>query len=219
MNQDGLETTDLWDLRVIGVLVEPMGTKESVVMMGHLEQMEVAAREEQLENRESRVPVETEVRKEMQGSQDPVESRGGRAQLAPTETPVSPAGRGLPATEEMKAHLDQKDPKDREESKELQETEARWGGGEKMAWWETEQKAALVSRVILGPVETLVSRVVKELLDPKETTETLEIQAPITMSRDNQDLKEPKVTEDLRADRDLLGLLDHRELMNVRFWI
>lgn len=69
--------------------------------------------------------METEDQEETWGSQDPVESRGGRAQLAPTETLASLAGMGLLATEEMKAHLDQRDPKDREESKELQETEAR----------------------------------------------------------------------------------------------
>lgn len=80
-------------------------------------------------------------------------------------------------------------------------------------------RAVLVSRVILGPVETLVSRVVKELLDPKETTEIPEIQAKITTSQDLKDLKGPKVTEDPRASRDLLGLPDHQELMNVKFWI
>lgn len=148
-----------------------------------------------------------------------MESRGGRVQLAPTETPVSLASLGLLATEEMKAPLDQRDPKDREESKELQETEARWGRGEKMVSQETAQQVVLVSRVILGPVETLVSRVAKEPLDPKEMTEIPEIQAPITTNQDLQDPKGPKVTEDLRADRDLLGLLDHQELTNVRFWI
>lgn len=77
----------------------------------------------------------------------------------------------------------------------------------------------MVSRVILGPVETLVSRVAREPLDPKEMTEMLEIQALITTNQGLQDLKEPKVTEDPRADRDLLGLPDHQELMNVKFWI
>lgn len=126
VNQEGLETMDLWDLRVIRALVELTGTKESVVTMAHLDQMAVAAREEQSERRASKVPVETEGPEANRGSQDPVESRGGRAQLDPTETPVSQEGPGRLDTEEMKAHLDQRDPRDREESKELQETEARW---------------------------------------------------------------------------------------------
>lgn len=41
-------------------------------------------------------------------------------------------------------------------------------------------QVALVSRVILGPVETLVSLVAREPPDPKEMTENPEIQAPIT---------------------------------------
>lgn len=130
-NQEGLETMAHWDLRVMKVLAEPMGTKESAVMMAHQDQMEPAGTTDQTERRGSKAPVETEVREEKRGSQDPVESRGGRAQLALMETLVSLAESGLLATEEMKAHLDQKDPKDREESKELRETEARWGKGEK----------------------------------------------------------------------------------------
>lgn len=133
-NQEGLETTVHWDLRVIGALQETTGTKENAEMMAHRDQMEIAAREDKLGRRASRVPVETEVQEETRGTQDPVESREGMAQLAPTENLVTLAGPGLLATEEMKAHLDQKDPKAREESKELQETEARWGRGEKMVW-------------------------------------------------------------------------------------
>lgn len=84
---------------------------------------------------------------------------------------------------------------------------------------ETAQQVALVSRVTLGPVETPVSRVEREPLDPKEMTESPAIQALITMNQGIQDLKGPKVTEDPKAIRDLLGLLDHQELMNVKFWI
>lgn len=172
-----------------------------------------------MERRGSRVPVGTEDQEETRGSQDPVESRGGRAQLAPTETLARLAGMGLPATEEMKAHLDQRDPKEREESKELRETEARWGSGEKMVSQETAQQVALVSRVTLGPVETLVSRVEREPLDPKEMTESPASQAPITGNQGIQELRGPKVTEDPRADRDLQGLLDQQDLMTVKFWI
>lgn len=218
-NQEGLETTALWDLRVIAALAETTGTKESAAMMAHRDRMALAAREDNLERKASKVPVETEGREETWGSPDPVESRGGRAQLAPTETLASLARAGLLATEEMKAHLDQKDPKDREESKELRETEARLGRGEKMVYQEMVLQVAMVSRVILGHVEILVSRVAREPLDPKEMTEMPEIQAPITTNQDLQDLKGPKVTEDPRAIRDLLGLLDHQELMNVKFWI
>lgn len=218
-NQEGLENMGSWDLRVIRVLVEPMGTKESAVMMVYQDQMEVVEREEYLERRGSRVPVGTEDQEETRGSQDPVESRGGRAQLAPTETLARLAGMGLPATEEMKAHLDQRDPKEREESKELRETEARWGSGEKMVSQETAQQVALVSRVTLGPVETLVSRVEREPLDPKEMTESPASQAPITGNQGIQELRGPKVTEDPRADRDLQGLLDQQDLMTVKFWI
>lgn len=74
----------------------------------------------------------TEDQEESWVNQAPEETRGGRAQLAPTETLVSLARLGLLATEEMKAHLDLKDPKDQEESKALKETEARQGRGEKM---------------------------------------------------------------------------------------
>lgn len=45
-NQEGLENMGSWDLRVIRVLVEPMGTKESAVMMVYQDQMEVVEREE-----------------------------------------------------------------------------------------------------------------------------------------------------------------------------
>lgn len=65
-------------------------------------------------------------------NQDPEETRGGRAQLAPTENPVSLERADLLDTGGMKARLDLKDPKDREESKELRETEASRGRGEKM---------------------------------------------------------------------------------------
>lgn len=171
-----------------------------------------------MERRESKDLVGTGVPEEMRGSQDPVETRGGRAQLAPTETLASLARPGLLATGEMKAHLDLKGKKDREESKELRETEARWGKGEKMVLQEMALQVVLVSRVIPGPAETLVSRVSGEPLDPKETMETPENQAQITPTQDLQDLKGPKVTEDPRAIRDLLGLLDHQELMNVKFW-
>lgn len=75
------------------------------------------------------------------------------------------------------------------------------------------------SRVTQDPVETPASQAVRELLDPKETTESLEIRAWITLNQETQDVKGPKVTEDLRADRDLLGLLDLQELVNVKFWI
>lgn len=82
-----------------------------------------------------------------------------------------------------------------------------------------ELQVVLVSRDILGLAETLVSRVAREPLDPKEMTEIPEIQDPITTNQDLQDPKGPKVTEDPKAIRDLLGLQDHQELMNVRFWI
>lgn len=88
-----------------------------------------------------------------------------------------------------------------------------------MAPQEMALQVALVSRVIPDHVETLASRVARELPDPKEMTETLESRASITTSQGIPDLKGPKVTEGPMADRDLLGLPDHQELMNVRFWI
>lgn len=84
---------------------------------------------------------------------------------------------------------------------------------------ETVLKVAMASRVILDPGETLVNRAAREPLDPKEMMEMLEIQDLITTNQGLQDPKGPKVTEDPRANRDLLGLLDHQELMNVKFWI
>lgn len=218
-SQEGPETTAHRDLRGRAALPETTGTKESAAMMAHRDQMDAPAKREYLERRASKVPVATEVQEETRGIQDPVESRGGRAQLAPTETLVRTADPDLLATEEMKDQLDQKDPKGREESKELRETEARWGPGEKTARQEMELKVVMVSRVILDNVETLVSRVAREPLDPKETTETPENQAPTTMNQDVQDLKGPKVTEEPRANRDLLDHPDQQEVMNVKFWI
>ncbi|KAL6104667.1 uncharacterized protein ACO6RY_14344 [Pungitius sinensis] len=139
--------------------------------------------------------------------------------MAPTVNLARLASPDLLATEEMKAHPDQKDPKGGEESKELQETEARWGRGEKMVWQVMERPVVLVSRVILGPADHPVTRVPRELLDPKEMTEIPEIQAAITTNQDLQDLTDQKVTEDQMAIQDLLGPPDHRELMNVKSWI
>lgn len=129
------------------------------------------------------------------------------------------AGLVLLATEEMKAHLDQRDPKDHEESKEPQETEARWERGERTGPRGTEQKVAMDSRVTLAHVEIPASRAARELLDPKGTTGSLENQEQTTIFQGQQDQKGPKVTEDLRARRDLRGLQDHKEPTNVRFWI
>lgn len=84
---------------------------------------------------------------------------------------------------------------------------------------ETVLWVATVSRVILGSVEILASPAVRGLQDQRETTESPEIQAQTTMSRGLPGPKGPKATEDLRADRDLLGRLDLQELMNARFWI
>lgn len=75
-----------------------------------------------------------------------------------------------------------------------------------------------VSRVTLGSAEILVNPVVKEPQDPKETMESPEIQAQITLSLGLPGPKGRKATEDLRANRDLLGRLDLQELMNVKFW-
>lgn len=87
-----------------------------------------------------------------------------------------------------------------------------------MAPLETVQWVVMVSRVILGSVETLASLVVKGPQDPKETTESPEIQAQTTVSLALPGPKGPKATEDLRGDRDLRGRLDLLEPMNVRFW-
>lgn len=76
----------------------------------------------------------------------------------------------------------------------------------------------MVSRVILGSVEILVSPVEREPQDPKGTMESPEIQAQITLSLGLPGPKEQKATEDLRASRDLQGRLDLQELMNVKFW-
>lgn len=76
----------------------------------------------------------------------------------------------------------------------------------------------MVSRDILGSVEILVNLAVRELQDPKETMESPEIQAQITMTLGVKGPKVQKATEDLRAHRDLLGRLDLMELMNVKFW-
>lgn len=104
--------------------LEQMETKANVVMMVTLDQMVLVEREVNLERKGSKVLVETEVQEERRVSRDRVESKEGRVQLAPMETLVSPANKGLLATEVMRAPLDQRDPKGRGESKELQETEA-----------------------------------------------------------------------------------------------
>lgn len=182
-NQDDLETMDHWAQRVIQALVVLTGTKESAAKMDYQGMMDLRARKGYLERRGSKVPVETEAQEENRGIQDPVENKGGRAQLAPTAPPVKLASPGLPGTEEMKAKPDQKDPEGREESKELQETEALWERGEQMVLQEMAQKVVMVSRVILGPVETRVSRVAGGRLDPKEMMASPEIQAPIITNR------------------------------------
>lgn len=123
-NQDVLETMALWDHREIVAHLEQMVTKVNVVTMVKLVKTVAEEREVKLERKGSKVLVETEAPEERRVSQDPGESKEGRAQPAPTETLVSPGNKVLLATEAMRAPLDQRDPKGREESKELQETEA-----------------------------------------------------------------------------------------------
>lgn len=218
-NQEDLETMAHWELRVNAAHLELTEIKENEATMVQPDQTGLEERKANLERKGSKVLVGTEAPEEKQASQDPVESKEGRAQLAPTETPVSLVNKGLLATEGTRASLDQRDPKGQEESKELQETEASWGSGEKMVPQETAQLVVMVSRVILDLVETLASRAVRGPQDPKETMENPEIQALTTTNRGFQDLKGPKATEDLRASRGLLDLLDHQELMSVKFWI
>lgn len=119
-----LETTALLDHREIVAHLEQTGTKANEATMVKLVQMAAEEREVKLERKGSKVLVETEAPEERRVNQDPGESREGRAQPAPTETLVSRGNKVLLATEAMKAPLDQRDPKGREESKELQETEA-----------------------------------------------------------------------------------------------
>lgn len=172
------------EVRVNEDLPETTETRESVATTVQWGQMDVAAREDKWEKKESKVPVGTEVPEESWVIQDLSESGGGRARLAPVETPASLARPALLATEGMKAHLDLKGQKDREESKDLLETEAQWAPREVLVVQETELLVVLVSRVTLGPVETSVSRVPKELLDRKETMEMPEILAQITVNQE-----------------------------------
>lgn len=87
-----------------------------------------------------------------------------------------------------------------------------------MAFKEMELKVAMVSRVTLAHVEILESREAVELQDPRETMASPESQDRTTISLESQDRKGAKVTEDLRADRDLLDLQDLLEWMSVRSW-
>lgn len=136
-----------------------------------------------------------------------------------TEILVNQEETALLATGEMKVHQDQRGLKEGKELKAHQGKEAQWGRGESLVNKEMARKAVMASKVTLGPVETPVSRVPRELPDPKETMESPEIQVVITTTQGLLDPKGPKVTEDLRAIRVLLGRLDHQELMNVKFWI
>lgn len=103
---------------------EPMGTKESGVMMAHQDLMDHGEMEVRQERRVSKVPVVTGAQKEMKGIQGLEESLAERVHLALMEIQVSLGRQGHQGTEEMRAHLDQRDLKDQEESKELLETEA-----------------------------------------------------------------------------------------------
>lgn len=123
-NQDVRETTAHWDHREIVAHLEQTETKANAVTMEKLVKMAVEEREVRLERKGSKVLVETEAPEESWVIQDPLESKEGRAQLAPMETLVSPANKVLLATEATRAPLDQRGPKGLEESKELQETEA-----------------------------------------------------------------------------------------------
>lgn len=122
--EDVLETTALLDHRETVAHLEQTETKANAATMVKLEQMAAEEKEVKLERKGSKVLVETEAPEERGVNQDPGESKEGRAQPAPTETLVSPGNKVLLATEAMRAPLDQRDPKGREESKELQETEA-----------------------------------------------------------------------------------------------
>lgn len=124
VNQGVLETTARWEHRENVAHLEQTETKANAAMMVKLDKMALEEREVRLERKGSKVLAETEAQEETRVSQDPVESREGKAQLAPTETLVSLANKVLLATEAMKAPPDLKDPKGQEESKELQETEA-----------------------------------------------------------------------------------------------
>lgn len=84
---------------------------------------------------------------------------------------------------------------------------------------EMEQRAAMVSRVILGPGEIKEHLVEKEPLDPREMMESQVTLDQIITDQDQLGLKEPKVTEDLKEVLDHQDHLGHKELMNVRFWI
>lgn len=129
---DVLEITAHWELRETVAGQGQTETKANVVMMVVLGQRVLQETKVNLERKGSKVLVETEVQEEIRVSQDPMESKEGRAQLAPMETLASLANKVLVATEATRAPLDQRDLKGQEESKELQETEAQWGDGEKM---------------------------------------------------------------------------------------
>lgn len=218
VNQGVLETMAHWEHRENVDHPEQMVTKANVVMMGHLDKMAFVEREVKLERKGSKVLVETEAQEERRVNQDPVESKEGRVQLDLTETLVSLENRVLLATEATRDPRDQRDPKAREESKELRETEASLESEEKMEPSEMVLWVVTVFRVILASVEKMGSLAVREPQDPKETMESPEIQAQITVSLGLPGLRGPKATEDLRAERDLLGLVDLQDLMNVKFW-
>lgn len=129
---DVLEIMAHWDHREIVASLDKAETKVNVVMMVILDQMVLAEIKVKLERKGSKVLVETEVQEENRVTQDPLESEEERAQLAPMEPLATLANRVLLVTEVTRVPLDQRDLKGREESKELQETEARWGSGETM---------------------------------------------------------------------------------------
>lgn len=84
---------------------------------------------------------------------------------------------------------------------------------------EMEQRAAMVSRVILGPGEIKEHLVEKEPLDPREMMESQVNLDQIITDQDQMGLEDPKVTEDRKEDLDQKENLGLQELMNVRFWI
>lgn len=132
-NQEGPGTTDVQDPMVSQDPEELTATKERAEMMDLLGLMESLATEEPLVKRVSKGYAGTGDQEEIWETQAPVESQVEKDRLAEMENLAEPARSGHLATEGTKAHPDSRVLKAREESKALQETEGRWGRGEKMA--------------------------------------------------------------------------------------
>ncbi|KAK3561809.1 hypothetical protein QTP86_014388 [Hemibagrus guttatus] len=167
VEQGDLVTMEPLEARVTEDQEELMGIKEKEGMMDHKDKMAGKAKEVYQVKKVNKVLVETEDPEEILVSQVLGVNQDVRDLLEVMVIQVRQENLGLQVTVVMRVLQDRKDPKDLEESKAPQETEALWERGEKTDHQETEHWVAMVSRDILVPGVILESLEAEEHRDPK----------------------------------------------------